>query len=95
MYITQEYAENVYKRPSKTGQVHAYVRKKTVLIFKCDDCGTEFKRDKGSMNPQRINNNYFHVCANCDPKRFAQRKGVEQKRIWNMPAGVDLPISKF
>jgi hypothetical protein len=47
------------------------------------------------MDPKRISNNYFHVCANCDPKKFAQRKGVEQKKIWNMPAGVDLPIGKF
>lgn len=95
MYLSQDYEENVYERPSKTGQVHAYTRKKTVFTFRCDNCNEVFTRVKGSMDPKRISNNYFHVCANCDPKKFAQRKGVEQKKIWNMPAGVDLPIGKF
>jgi hypothetical protein len=47
------------------------------------------------MNSSRLNNNYFHVCNNCDAKRFAQRKGVEQKQVWDMPANADLPLSKY
>ena len=38
------------------------------------------------MDPNRLNNNVFHVCKNCDAKRFAQQKGVENKRIWDLPA---------
>ena len=95
MFITQEYVQTIYKRPSKSGQVHTYVRKKTILVFVCDNCGTQFKRDKGTMDSKRTNNNYFHVCSECEPKKFAQRKGVEQKRIWNLSADTDLPINKF
>lgn len=74
-----------YSRPSKLGHTHTYRRKKTVLVFRCDSCGEMFTRDKGSMDPKRINNNFYHVCSNCDPKKFAQEKGVERRKIWDMP----------
>jgi len=35
------------------------------------------------------------VCDNCDSKKFAQRKGVEKKQMWNMTASSSQPISKF
>jgi hypothetical protein len=44
-----------------------------------------FKRDKGNMDPKRLNNNYYHVCGDCDAKKFAQSKGVEARRVWDMP----------
>ena len=47
------------------------------------------------MNPTRISNNFFHVCDSCDSKSFAQRKGVERKQIWDLPASSDLDISKI
>ena len=47
------------------------------------------------MDPKRLNNNYFHVCGNCDAKVFAQKKGVEKKQIWDMPASLDIPIGKI
>ena len=47
------------------------------------------------MDPKRISNNYFHVCNNCDSKVFAQKKGIERKQIWDMPASSDLPIGKL
>jgi hypothetical protein len=47
------------------------------------------------MEPKRLNNNYFHVCENCDAKKFAQKKGVERKQVWNMSASSDLPINKL
>jgi hypothetical protein len=55
----------------------------------------EFKRLKGSMDPKRLSNNYFHCCADCNSKKFAQRKGVERKKIWDMPASSTLPINRF
>lgn len=85
MYITQAYVQTIYKRPSKSGQIHTYVRKKTVLIFKCDNCGTEFKRNKGSMDPKRLNNNVYHVCGDCNAKKFAQSKGIEARKVWDIP----------
>lgn len=85
MFIAQEYISTTYTRTSKLGQTHTYARKKTILVFRCDSCSEFFKREKGSMSPSRISNNFYHVCANCDSKRFAQEKGVERRRIWDMP----------
>lgn len=95
MFIKTEYVLTEYQRPSKLGHSHVYKRKKTVAIFKCDSCGIEFKRDKGSMNPKRLNNNFYHVCSSCDHKRFAQSKGVESKRIWDMPVSSLKNISQL
>jgi len=47
------------------------------------------------MDPKRLSNNYFHVCKNCDSKRFAQRKGIERKQVWNMSASSSKPIGKL
>jgi hypothetical protein len=84
-----------YTRTSKLGNSHTYERFKTVAVLRCDNCGTEFSRDLKKMDHKRLSNNYFHVCSNCDAKRFAQRKGVEQKRIWDLPASTTLPVGKF
>lgn len=86
MFIGQEYEQHSHYRTSKYGTVHAYLRKKTVLLFQCDSCGEVFKRDKGNMDPKRLTNNVYHVCSNCDAKRFAQLKGVEARKVWEMPA---------
>lgn len=85
MLIKTEYIENQYVRTSKLGQSHSYTRKKTIVTFRCDSCGDEFVRDKGSIDPKRLSNNFYHVCVKCDAKRFAQEKGVEKRCIWNMP----------
>ena len=85
MYIGQEYEQQSYYRKSKYGTMHTYLRKKTVLLFKCDCCGGFFKRDKGNMDPKRLTNNVYHVCGNCDAKKFAQSKGVEARKVWDMP----------
>ena len=55
-------------------------------MLQCDSCSEVIYRDKGSMDPKRINNNFYHVCADCDPKKFAQLKGVEARKIWDIPA---------
>lgn len=85
MLVSTEYQINEYTRTSKLGIEHAYNRKKTILVLRCDCCGEVFKREKGSMNPKRMNNTVYHVCSNCDVKRFAQEKGVERRHIWDMP----------
>jgi len=85
MFIKQEYVTTTHYRSSKLGHSHSYQRKKTVLVFRCDCCTELFSRDKGSMSPSRISNNFYHVCNLCDAKRFAQEKGVERRRVWDMP----------
>jgi len=95
MLLRQEKKKTLYKRKSKNGEEHPYYRNKTIVYFLCDNCGTEFTRDRGDMNPRRLSNNYFHVCANCDSKKFAQRKRVERKKVWSMNASSDLPISRL
>ena len=95
MFLEEFTEKNQYTRTSKNGKKHVYFRNKSFIKLKCDCCGREFTRVKGSMDPKRRNNNYFHCCENCDAKRFAQKRGVERKRVWNLSASSDLPISKL
>jgi hypothetical protein len=93
LHATTETIE--HERVSKLGKVHRYHREKTVAVFRCDNCAEIFSRDRAKMSPKRLSNNYFHVCTACDAKRFAQRKGVEQKKIWDMPASSLQNVSKI
>lgn len=95
MYIKEFTVDSWYNRKSKLGVDHQYKRTKTLVLFRCDSCNEEFTRDRGSMSPKRLSNNYFHVCENCDAKRFAQRKGIEKKQVWNLHASSNLPIGKL
>lgn len=95
MYLRTESESTEYRRISKLGIEHGYIRNKTVVVMQCDSCDAEFRRDLRKMDRKRLSNNYFHVCSVCDAKKFAQRKGVEQKKIWDMPASTLLPIGKF
>ena len=85
MYLGQEYEQHSHYRKSKNGTTHVYLRKKTVLLFQCDCCQGFFRRDKGNMDPKRLTNTVYHVCGNCDAKKFAQSKGVEARKVWDMP----------
>lgn len=95
MFIREFQRETRHSRKSKCGNLHEYVRSCTCVVLRCDNCDTEFVRLRGSMDPKRISNNYFHVCKICDSKIFAQKKGVEKKQIWNIPASSELDISKL
>lgn len=95
MFLKTLIVEREYIRKSKCGHDHAYKRKKTLAVFRCDNCDLIFERDLKHIDRKRLSNNYFHCCSNCDAKRFAQRKGVEQKQIWNLPASTELPVGKF
>jgi hypothetical protein len=86
MYLGTELRQNYYVRTSACGMTHTYSRKKRVVIFRCDSCQEIFQRDKGNMDPKRLNDNYYHVCSECDAKKFAQSKGVESRKVWNIPA---------
>jgi hypothetical protein len=95
MFIGTKKINTEHKRKSKLGNEHKYNRVKTIAELRCDNCDSLFTRDLKKISRSRLNNNYFHVCSKCDAKRFAQRKGVEQKQIWDMPASADIIISKY
>ena len=95
MFIQTKPTKTAYTRSSKLGIDHTYYRYKTIAYFRCDNCDNDFSRDLKHVDRKRLSNNYFHVCENCDAKRFAQRKGVEQKKIWDMPASTNLPVGKY
>lgn len=95
MYIREYILKKLHERASKLGKVHKYYRDMAMIVLCCDSCGAEFERSRGSMDPKRISNNYYHVCDNCDSKRFAQEKGARRKKIWNLNASSDVPIDKL
>lgn len=95
MYLGEHTEKRKHTRKSKLGVVHEYYREVTVVELRCDDCGIEFTRPRGSMDPNRLNNNFFHVCNRCDVKKFAQKKGVERKQVWNMSASSSRTIGRL
>jgi hypothetical protein len=95
MFIKTEKQQVEYTRRSKLGNTHAYIKTRTYVVFRCDSCGELFQRLKGSMDPKRLNNNYFHCCEHCDAKRFAQKKGAERRTIWDKPASSLDDISRL
>ena len=94
MLLRIEKEKVVYTRKSKLGVEHTYTRIRSIVVFRCDNCDEVFSRPQGKMDPKRLSNNYFHVCSNCDAKRFAQRKGIERKKIWDQPASSTKPIGR-
>lgn len=86
MFKKEYMIDTWHMRSSKLGKQHTYCRKKTMVLMQCDVCKEEFSRPRGSMDPKRISNDYYHVCETCDVKRFAQKMGVETKKIWKADA---------
>lgn len=95
MFLGIEKEVKTYYRSSKLGILHEYTRTRTLVLFRCDNCGEEFHRLKEKVSPKRLSNNYFHCCPNCDSKRFAQKKGAERRTIWDMSVNSDLDISRL
>lgn len=95
MYLKEEIETVSYIRKSKLGVEHAYVRSKKVCVFRCDNCGIVFRRERAKMSPKRLSNNYFHCCSNCDAKRFAQKKGTDRRTMWDKPASSLDDISRL
>ena len=95
MFLKEFQKETRHVRTSKLGKTHSYNRLKSFVVLRCDNCDVEFTRPRGQMDPKRLNNNYFHVCSNCDAKKFAQKKGVEKKQVWNLSASSTMPIGKL
>lgn len=95
MLLDTKKITTIYTRKSKNGKNHDYYRIKIVMILKCDNCGRVFERDQSKIIPRRRTNSYFHVCEHCEPKKFAQKKGVERRVIWDKLASSSDDISKI
>lgn len=95
MFLGEFTQKTQHTRRSKLGNTHQYFRERTIVKFRCDNCNTEFTRERGKMDPKRLSNNYFHVCNRCDSYRFAQKHGVQRRKIWNITASSNLPIGKL
>ena len=95
MFIKEFIVQTSHERQTKLGHTHPDTGDKSFVLLRCDNCDTEVERPRGNMDPKRLNNNYFHVCNNCNAKKFAQKKGVERKQVWNMSASSGLPIGKL
>ena len=95
MFVEKFVKKHLTARTSKLGTIHTCVRHKTYYRFVCDSCDITFEREKGSIAEKRISNDYKHVCGACDPKRFAQKQGVRQRKILDMDVSSDTPIDKL
>jgi hypothetical protein len=93
MFIDIKKVKVEYTRPSKLHKVHTYTRTKSIALLKCDCCSTVFERAISNMSSARLNNEYNHVCPNCDNKKFAQKKGVERRKLWDSP--IDSEIGRL
>jgi len=84
-----------YIRNGKHGEPHKYFRNRNMAVLKCDSCDQEFERRVSDMDHRRLTTDYSHVCANCNPKQFAQKKAVEGRRFWNTTVDLDLDIDSL
>lgn len=92
MLISTKKVTTTHTRTSKLKNTHSYSRVKTVAVLQCDNCQSLFEREQGQMDRRRVSTQYFHVCPNCNPKQFAQKKGVERRQLWNTSVDSDLKI---
>ena len=92
MLISTKKVTTIHTRNSKLKNAHPYSRVKTVAVLQCDSCQSLFEREQGRMDHRRVSTQYYHVCPNCNPKQFAQKKGVERRQFWNTPVDSDIKI---
>ena len=95
MLIEIKQVRTEYTRLSKNGNKHVYFRNRNMAVLKCDCCTITFERPVREMDTKRLGAGYTHVCPNCNPKQFAQSKGVECRRFWNTTVDLDVDIDKI
>lgn len=95
MLIKIKKITTTHTRTSKFEKSHTYTRTKTIVVMQCDCCQSTFEREKSKMDSKRISPEYYHVCSNCNSKQFAQKRGVERRKIWNLSADSDIDITKL
>jgi hypothetical protein len=95
MFLETKKISVQYSRKSSLGVEHTYSRIRTIAVLRCNCCESIFERELGKMDYRRINEEYQHVCSNCNSKQFAQSCGVENRRLWNLPVDSDVKINKL
>lgn len=65
MYIRTETKTREFTRKIRSGGTCVCLINKKIYILKCDSCGNEFQRNKGTMSAKRLNNQYKHFCPKC------------------------------
>jgi len=86
MFIKKTTKIYLHQRESKLGKIHNFKRRRSVYHFKCDACEKQFVRDRSKVSPTRASNHFHHVCSSCDVHRYAQKVGVEMRKVWQMDA---------
>ena len=95
MFIETKKIRVEYTRASKLKNAHPYSRTQSWLVFQCDCCGARFERAQSRMDPKRKDNRYYHVCSNCDAKRFAQKRGVDRRRLWDLSVSSETELGRI
>jgi len=92
MFVETLKTIRLYKRQSKLGIYHTFKRKNTIYVFRCDCCGTTFLRPRAKIDPERVSNDFKHVCSHCDAKVYAQKVGVKMRKVYKQDASSMKPI---
>jgi hypothetical protein len=95
MLIEIRQVKKEFQRVSKQGNSHQYYRIHQVAVLRCDCCKVQFERRVRDMDRRRLTVEHTHVCNTCDQKRYAQNKGVENKRFWNTTVDLDRDIDSI
>jgi hypothetical protein len=95
MFVEIKKVRVEYTRTSKLKKSHAYSRTQTWLVLRCDSCESLFERLLSRMDAKRKSNRYYHVCPNCDAKRFAQKKGVDRRKLWDLPVDSETELGRI
>lgn len=95
MLVEIRQVQTEYSRSSKGGVKHRYVRTHKIAVLQCDSCNTQFTRRVRDMDPRRLTADHAHVCLACNPKQYAQSKGVEGRRFWNTTVDLDRDIGSI
>jgi hypothetical protein len=95
MLVLIRQVKKEYHRLSKQGRDHLYFRTHEVAVLQCDSCRTQFERRVRDMDRRRLTVDHVHVCRDCNQKQYAQSKGAESKRFWNITVDLDQDIDSI
>ena len=81
MFLKEFKKETRHTRMSKLGKTHNYNRFQTFVVLRCDSCDKEFTRPRATMDPKRLNNNYFCILYTSDADEDSLRVDLCGRRI--------------
>lgn len=77
MFLCQKTEINEFPTNTRWGTKTTKRRKRTIFVFRCDTCGNEFERLKGSVAKARLCKR--HVCSSCYNMSLLQGFSEEAK----------------